>query len=64
MTRLLKAFSEEEEIPFLSIQDEVKRRDLQIADIMHPEDYVHLNTEGIRLYTDWVLKKLKFLGWV
>jgi len=64
VTRLLKEFSEREEISFLSIQDEVKRRGIPITDIMHPEDYVHLNADGIKLYSDWVLEKLKSLGWV
>jgi len=64
VTRILKEFSRKEGIAFLSIQDEVKRRGIPITEIMHPEDYVHLNTSGIKLYSDWVLEKLKSLGWV
>ena len=64
VTRLLKEFSEQEGIPFLSIQDEVRRRGIPITDIMHPEDYVHLNVAGIKLYTGLVLEKLKSMGWV
>jgi lysophospholipase L1-like esterase len=62
--RLLKEFSEKEGISFLSIQDEVRRRGIPITDIMHPEDYAHLNASGIKLYSDWVLEKLKTLGWI
>jgi len=64
VTRLLTEFSEREKIPFLSIQDKVKRRGIPITDLMHPEDYVHLNAAGIKLYSDWVLEKLQSLGWV
>ncbi|GJL78745.1 MAG: hypothetical protein NPINA01_17340 [Nitrospinaceae bacterium] len=64
VTRLLKEFSEREQIPFLSIQDQVKRRRIPITDIMHPEDYVHLNAAGIKLYSDWVLEKLQSLNWL
>jgi lysophospholipase L1-like esterase len=64
VTRTLKEFSKKEGIPFLSIQDEVKRGGIPITEIMHPEDYVHLNTSGILLYSGWVLEKLKSLGWV
>ena len=64
VTRLLKDFSDEEGIPFLSIQDEVRRRKIPITDLMHLEDYVHLNAAGIKLYSDWVLEKLKSMSWV
>ncbi len=64
VTRLLKDLSDEEGIPFLSIQDEVRRRKIPITDLIHLEDYVHLNAAGIKLYSDWVLEKLKSMGWV
>jgi len=64
VTRLLKDLSDEEGIPFLSIQDEVRRRKIPITDLMHFEDYVHLNAAGIKLYSDWVLEKMKSMGWV
>jgi lysophospholipase L1-like esterase len=64
VTRLLKEFSEQEGISFLSIQDEVRRKKIPITDLMHPQDYVHLNAAGIKLYSDWVLEKLKTLEWL
>lgn len=64
VTRLLKEFSEQEEIPFLSIQDEVNSRGIPITDLMNPEDYVHLNASGISLYSKFVLEKLKSLDWI
>ncbi len=64
VTRLLKEFSEQEGISFLSIQDEVRRRKIPITDLMHPQDYVHLSAAGIELYSDWVLEKLKTLEWL
>ncbi len=64
VTRLLKEFSDTNGIEFLSLQEKVKSNNLRITDIMHPEDYVHLNAEGSRLYSDWVLEKLRSLGWI
>ena len=64
VTHLLDDFARQSEIPFLSLQDEVRRRGIAIGDIMHSEDYVHLNAAGIRFYSERVLEKLKSLGWV
>ena len=64
VTRLLKQFAEQKGIAFLSVQEQVKERGIPITDIMHPQDYVHLNASGIRLYSSLVLEKLKSLGWI
>ena len=64
VTRLLTEFAEQKGIAFLSVQEQVKERGIRITDIMHPQDYVHLNAAGIRLYSSLVLEKLKSLGWI
>ena len=64
VTRLLQDFAQREDIAFLSVQEVVRERGIPTTDIMHPEDYVHLNSSGIRLYSNLVLEKLKSLGWI
>ena len=64
VTRLMDDFTRENGIQFLSVQDKMQERHIPISDVMHPEDYVHLNAEGVRLYSDWVLEKIRSLGWV
>jgi lysophospholipase L1-like esterase len=31
---------------------------------MHPEDAVHMNAEGIRLFAEAVVERIRKLGWV
>lgn len=64
VTSILREFSLKEGIEFLSLQKVVKEQKISAASLMHKEDTMHLNGNGIRLYANSVVTKLRSLGWI
>jgi hypothetical protein len=64
VTRTLAAYAEERGIPFLSLPERGRAQGVPIEDIMHPEDNLHLNGVGNRLFARWLYEELNTLGWL
>lgn len=64
ITNLLEEFSLKEGIEFLSLPKIVKEKNISVSSLMHKEDSMHLNHNGIFLFSNSILKKLNSLGWV
>lgn len=64
ISRRLGCFAEKNGIAFLSLPEAVEARQAPVRDLMHREDYIHLNREGIRFFSHAVAEKLKALGWL
>jgi lysophospholipase L1-like esterase len=61
---LLADFAEAREIPFISLQKRWRPRGLAVGEIMHPEDNLHLNGRGARLFARELAEELESLGWL
>jgi lysophospholipase L1-like esterase len=64
VSRLLATNAEAHGIPFLSLPRAWRAEAIPIARIMHPEDNLHLNGEGARLYARSLRDELDALGWL
>ncbi len=64
VSRTLDEFCRERGIEFLSLSRLVRERDLAVSDLMHADDTVHLNREGIQFYAGAVVDKLRSLEWI
>ena len=64
VTTLLGDFCRAERIAFLSLPTAIDSRGVAVSTLMHPDDAMHLNAAGIRLYSEVVVEKLRALKWV
>lgn len=64
VTRALEAHSAREGYEFLSLPGIVRERGLDVRDLMHPHDTMHLNAEGVRVFSAAVVERLRTLGWI
>lgn len=62
MTKTLKEFSSKEGIEFLSLPEIVKEQNIPASTLMHQEDTMHFDHNGIHLYATNVVSKLRSLG--
>jgi hypothetical protein len=60
----LADFAQKSGIAFLSLPEAVEARHLPVENLMHREDFIHLNREGIRFFSQAVVEKLNALGWL
>jgi lysophospholipase L1-like esterase len=64
VTRALEEHSLREGYEFLSLPRLVRERGLDVRELMHPQDTMHLNAEGARLFSAAVIERLEALGWL
>jgi lysophospholipase L1-like esterase len=64
VTRALAAHSAREGYEFLSLPELVREQGLDVRDLMHPHDTMHLNAEGARVFSAAVIDRLRTLGWI
>ena len=64
VTRALEEHSAEMGYELLSLPRLVRERGLDVRDLMHPQDTMHLNAEGARLFSTAVIEKIRALGWL
>jgi lysophospholipase L1-like esterase len=64
VTRALEAHSAREGFEFLSLPRLVRERGLDVRELMHPHDTMHLNAEGARVFSAAVIERLRTLGWI
>ncbi len=63
VTGLLHDYSEEAGIEFLSLQNLVRSGDVDIDEILHSEDTMHLNSKGVELFAAVIAERIQELGW-
>jgi lysophospholipase L1-like esterase len=63
VSRLLRDFSEEAGIEFVSLPSLVRSRGIEIHQILHVEDTMHLNRKGVELYASVISERIRDLGW-
>ena len=49
---------------FLSLPRLVRARGLDVRELMHPQDTMHLNAKGAELFSGAVVERLQALGWL
>ena len=59
----LEEFASEFGVEFLSLQRLVRERSLDATTLMHREDTMHLNRNGVEFYADAVADRISQLGW-
>lgn len=64
VTTALGDFCGTERIAFLSLPRAIENRGVAVSTLMHPDDTMHLNAAGVRLYSEVVVEKLRSLQWV
>ncbi len=64
VSRTLAAYAEDHGIPFLSLPRRWRAQGVSIEKIMHPEDNLHVNGFGNRLYARSLYEELDALGWL
>ncbi|MEX2150363.1 MAG: SGNH/GDSL hydrolase family protein [Steroidobacteraceae bacterium] len=64
VTRAFEAHSARAGYEFLSLPGLVRKRGLEVGDLMHPHDTMHLNAEGARVFSAAVVERLRALGWI
>jgi lysophospholipase L1-like esterase len=64
VTRTLEEHSVREGYEFLSLPRLVRERGLDVRELMHPQDTMHLNAEGARLFSAAVIERLEAIGWL
>ena len=64
VTNILEEYSTANNIEFLSLPQLAKSKGIPITEIMHDEDYWHLDKNGIRFYAKLLVDKLDALGWL
>ncbi len=64
VTRALEEHSAREGYEFLSLPRLVRERGLDVRELMHPQDTMHLNAEGARLFSSAIIDRLRALGWL
>ena len=63
VSKMLSDYSQETGINFLSLQDLVRSEGININQILHVEDTMHLNRKGVELYATVVAERIRKLGW-
>lgn len=63
-TDFLEELCKSNDIEFISLSKEVKKRNIDVNQLMHKEDTLHLNKEGIALYVNSILESLNKLKWL
>jgi len=64
VSRALADLSASEGIEFISLPGIVRERGMDVRDLMHPEDTMHLNAAGVRLFASAVADRIRALGWL
>jgi len=64
VTNELDAYANEQGIAFLSLPRWIQARGRGVSELMHPEDNMHLNREGSRVFAEAVAARLRELGWI
>jgi lysophospholipase L1-like esterase len=64
VTELLSNFSKDAGIEFLSLQNMVRSGSIDIDQIMHVEDTMHLNSKGVELFASEIADRVRTLGWL
>jgi lysophospholipase L1-like esterase len=64
VTEALKTYAVQHGIEFLSLPEIARDRGIGAAEVMHPEDNLHLDKRGIRLFAVSVTDRLRALGWL
>jgi len=64
LTRALDEHSTREGYEFLSLPRLVREHGLDVRQLMHREDTMHLNAEGVRLFSTAVIERIRALGWL
>ena len=64
VTRMLEEHGAAVSYEFLSLPRLVRARGLDVRTLMHPQDTMHLNAEGARLFSGAVIEQLRALGWL
>jgi lysophospholipase L1-like esterase len=60
---LLSDYSKEAGIEFVSLPSLMRSRGIAIDQILHAEDTMHLNREGVELYASVISQRIRDLGW-
>jgi lysophospholipase L1-like esterase len=64
VSRLLSEHSSVEGYEFLSLPRLVRERRMDVRDLMHPEDTMHLNAKGVREFAAAVVERIRDRGWL
>lgn len=64
VTRALDEHSTASGYEFLSLPRLVRERGLDVRTLMHPQDSMHLNAEGSRVFSAAIIDRLRALGWL
>jgi hypothetical protein len=64
VSRVLSEHSVATDYPFLSLPRLVRERGLDVRRLMHAEDTMHLNAEGVKVFSAAVVDKIRELGWL
>jgi len=63
VNRLMNEFCSQNGIPFLSLYQEAKDRNLPVNSLFHPSDTIHMNREGALFYAECVAEQITAEGW-
>ncbi len=64
VTRALEEQSAASGFEFLSLPRLVRERGLDVRELMHPQDTMHLNAAGARFFSTAVIEKIRAIGWL
>jgi lysophospholipase L1-like esterase len=64
VTNELDAYANEQGIAFLSLPRWIEANGRDVSELMHPEDNMHLNHEGSRVFAEAVATRLRELQWI
>jgi lysophospholipase L1-like esterase len=64
ISRVLSEHSAVTGYDFLSLPRLVRERGMDVRALMHPEDTMHLNAEGVRVFSAAVVEKIQALRWL
>jgi len=64
VSEILERHCAERGIAFLSLPERIMARKMDVREIMHREENIHLDRRGIQVFSDEVIGKLHELGWV
>jgi lysophospholipase L1-like esterase len=64
VSRLLSEHSSVEGYEFLSLPRLVRDRRIDVRELMHPEDTMHLNAKGVSYFAAAVIERIRARGWL
>jgi lysophospholipase L1-like esterase len=64
ISRMLSEHSSVEGYEFLSLPRLVRDRGMDVRELMHPEDTMHLNAKGVSHFATAVLERIRSRGWL